>query len=363
MSGLNSSNYNGVQNPGGVPNPTTPAVKVSTVTATASAGIPSSTNATSSSLRYSRRYIDWNRLSFAYHASGSQDTFDSESGLQVTTEITAGRQALNLSTLYGCAPQTYCISCVPYLSNGSLFSLLDTALSATVVNPDRADVARLIIINTGSVRFDLVQGPFDLDSAFITSPFNDGFQYLPDVPYSIASQVLPILNAGPYQRKRRDLSTPDFNFDYFTGADGCTDENSLSHQHQSHTELNSRSVTRRQIPPAAIFPGYVTTDDFGTDGDDTAHTAIPHYSIPNDLQSNASFPTDGSTPETVDLIFLDFIGPGYVLPALQKLGSNYTTSDISYYLPSSFTTNSYLPAYAQQAWSKGPCAVGQPVGG
>lgn len=167
MSGLESDTYTGLQNPRGVPNPTTPAVKLSTATASASAGLPFPTNATSSALRYSRRYIDWNRLSFAYHAGGSQDTFDYHSGLRVSSEITSDRQALNLSAFYGCAPQTYCISCVPYRSNGSLFSLLDKALAATVVNPDRADVARLIIINTGSVRFDLVQGPFTYDDSFI----------------------------------------------------------------------------------------------------------------------------------------------------------------------------------------------------
>lgn len=183
------------------------------------------------------------------------------------------------------------------------------------------------------------------------------------MPYSIASQVLPILNAGPYQKRKRDLSTADFNFDYFTGADGCTDELSPKSPSHSHPDLKARYITRRQVLPATVFPGYVTTDDFGNDGDDTKHSAIPRYSVPNDLQSNASFPADSSLPDTVDLIFLDFIGPGYVLPALQKLGANYSTSDLNYYLPQSFTTNSYLPQYAQQAWSKGPCAVGEPVGG
>lgn len=359
MSGLKSDNYTGVQNPHGVPNPTTPAVKVSTATA----GMPSSTNATSPSLRYSRRYIDWNRLSFAYHASGSQDSFDYHSGLRVSSEITADRQALNLTALYGCAPQTYCISCVPFQTNGSLFSLLETALAATVVNPDRADVARLIIINTGSVRFDLVQGPFTFDDGFIVSPFEDSFEFIENVPFSIASKVLGVLNAGAYQKRKRDLSASDFNFDYFTGADGCRDESGLASSSHSQSDLKARSNTRRQIPPATIFPGYVTTDDFGSDGDDTAHSPIPHFSVPNDLQANASFPTDGSMPDTVDLIFLDFIGPNYVLPALQQLGANYSTNDISYYLPPTFTTNSYLPLYAKQTWSKGPCTVGEPVGG
>ena len=106
------------------------------------------------------------------------------------------------------------------------------------------------------------------------------------------------------------------------------------------------------------------TDDFGTDGDDTIHSRIPNYPQPNDLQANASFPTDGSEPATVDLIFLDFIADEYVIPALQSVGASYTVADVSYYLPKSFTTNSYLPAYAKLAWQANVpnCPVGEGVG-
>ena len=105
------------------------------------------------------------------------------------------------------------------------------------------------------------------------------------------------------------------------------------------------------------------TDDFGTDGDDTIHSKIADYPQPNDLQANASFPSDGSEPETVDLIFLDFIA-SYVIPALNSVGASYTTADVSYYLPKTFTTNSYLPAYAKIAWQANVpnCPVGEGVG-
>lgn len=105
-------------------------------------------------------------------------------------------------------------------------------------------------------------------------------------------------------------------------------------------------------------------DDFGTDGDDTIHSKIPYYPQPNDLQANASFPTDGSEPESVDLIFLDFIADEYVIPALNSAGANYTMADVSYYLPQTFTTNSYLPAYAKMAWQANVpnCPVGEGVG-
>ncbi|KAI9814197.1 MAG: hypothetical protein M1827_003363 [Pycnora praestabilis] len=369
MSGIKSSNFTGNQEPRGVPNPTQPALKVNaataTATATASAAVLTSTNGTStnsSALVYFRRYLDWNRLTFAYHAVGSQDnTFDYHSGLRVTSEITQDRNALNLTALFGCAPATYCQSCQPFGAPGNIFSLLEVALSTVVVNESRADVPRLIIINTGSVRFDLVKGPFTYDDSFIVSPFTDGFQFIPNVPYNIASQVLGILNGGPLE-KRQDLSSRSFGFTPLTllDQDNCLDP-PITHDHLSARSYAGGRTLRRQS--TALTPGYTTTDDFGSDGDDTPHSKIPYYSQPDDLQANASFPTNGSLPETVDLIFLDFIAE-YILPALTGLGADYTMADVSYYLPQSFTTNSYLPAYAKIAWQAGVpnCPVGEGVG-
>jgi 2',3'-cyclic-nucleotide 2'-phosphodiesterase (5'-nucleotidase family) len=196
MTGVNSTTYTGNLLPAGVPNPSTPAIKNATATATASAGLAAYTNSTTvtSGPFYARRYLDWNRLTFAYHAEGSQDgTFDTDRGLTVTSDITRTRTQENLTALYGCAPATWCQDCAPFGSEGNIFTLLSTALAATVINESRADTPRLIIINTGSVRFDLVEGPFTYDDSFIVSPFSDGFQYLPDVPYDLASQVLGIL--------------------------------------------------------------------------------------------------------------------------------------------------------------------------
>jgi len=141
--------------PRGVPNPTQPAVNA---TARNSTG-----NTSTSNLLYQRRYLDFNRLTFAYHAVGSQDkTFDYHSGERVTELITTDRKKLNLTALYGCAPATYCQSCKPFGAEGNIFPLLATALAATVINQSRAANPRLILINTGSVRFDLVKGPFTL---------------------------------------------------------------------------------------------------------------------------------------------------------------------------------------------------------
>ena len=173
MSGIKSSNYKGKANPAGVPNPTLPAVNLTK-------GAPA--QPVTNKLRYSRRYLDWNRQTFEYHAVGSQiSTFDVSPGPGVSAEITADRKMLNLTKLLGCAPQTWCISCAPYLSENSIYSLLITALPLTVINPARNSTPHLIILNTGGVRFDLVEGPFTDDDSYIVSPFTDHFVYLPDV--------------------------------------------------------------------------------------------------------------------------------------------------------------------------------------
>lgn len=215
-----------------------------------------------------------------------------------------------------------------------------------------------------SAGFDLVKGPFTFDDSFIVSPFTDGFQFIPSVPYKVASQVLPILNAGAFEKRNSEL---EFNFPQ--RADDCMERmtafqhDALGLKRQAHVHRDmTRGLDRRS---ETVTPGYVTSDDFGSDGDDTVHSAIPSYPQPNNIQANASFPTDGSLPDTVDLIFLDFIGSKYVIPALQKVApGQYTASDISYYMPKTFTTNSYLPAYAKKAWQANVpnCPVGEGVG-
>jgi hypothetical protein len=366
ISGIESSTCEAPHNPEGVPNPTRSAVPPpSTGTASASVHLPTST--TPSNLRYARRYLDWNRNTFSYHAKGSQQytSFDTEKGVQVTSEITSARKTLNLTNLYGCAPATYCQYCKPFLADGNIFKLLQTALATVVVNETRKDTPRLIIINTGSVRFDLAKGPFTYDDSFIVSPFQDSFQFIPDVPYEQASKVLDILNAGPFQKKKRDLNTADFNFSpLLMDRDTCIDP-PLTHQYDGLTRRSKQGgrLIRRQS--TAPTPGYTTLDDFGTDGDDTVHSKIPNYSQPNDLQANASFPIDGSMPKTVDLVFLDFIA-SYIVNALNTpdVGGAFSLSQVSYYITKEFTTNSYLPAYAKVAWQDNVpnCPVGEGIG-
>lgn len=315
------------------------------------------TNTSTSGLVYSRRYLDWNRRTFEYHATNSQaSTFDYHSGLRVSSDITAVRKKLNLTSLYGCAPETYCASCKPFGAAGNIFTLIPLALGATVINASRSDVARYIIINSGSIRFDLVKGPFTYDDSFIVSPFNDAFQYIPSVPYNMARKVLAGLNGAVLPDKRSEglvySSMPQV-------KDSCVDP-TISLITGSTSELKTRGITRRQ---SITTPGYVTTDDFGTDGDDTPHTKIPSYTQPNYIQGNASFPTDGTNPDVVDVVFFDYFA-SVVVKVLNGFGGAYTMADVQYYVDQSYTAQNYLPDYAKLEWQANVpnCPVGEGVG-
>ncbi|KAJ6111171.1 hypothetical protein N7486_003406 [Penicillium sp. IBT 16267x] len=129
-------------------------------------------------MKLTRRWLDWNRLTFAYHAVGSQSTFSAPKGLQVTQGITDDRKSLNLTFTYGCAPRSYCISCKPY-GEGNIYTLVQKAAAATVVNPDRGGKWRVIIVNQGAIRYDLVQGPFTVDDSYIVCPYTSTFNTSP----------------------------------------------------------------------------------------------------------------------------------------------------------------------------------------
>ncbi|GJC83614.1 secreted protein ARB_01864 [Colletotrichum liriopes] len=322
LTGVKSNNYKGTLHPKGVPHPSQKAISVATKTASSS--LASATG--NSSITYFRRYLDWNTLTFEYHAVGSQGkAFNTSKGVSVSQNITATRKNLNLTSLYGCAPQTWCINCAPFMSNASVFSLTTAALAATIITEERASTPRIIIANTGHIRFDLAQGPFDYDSSFIVSPFTDGFQYIPDVPWAFARQVTDGLESGNFpSKKKRFLTAGSFGFSQLYRP-ACDKRPLLE------AFVRRGRIVRRQT----VTPGYTTSDDFGTDGDDTIHSEIPIYDYPDFFQANGSFPIDGrlSDEAKVDLIFLDYVA-GSVISVLRSLGANYTSADVSYYLPS-----------------------------
>ncbi|EFX00037.1 phosphoprotein phosphatase [Grosmannia clavigera kw1407] len=337
MSGFDTDNsgYHGVHEAHGVPNPTRKATA----------------NATGPWI-YARRYLDWNRYTFSFHAVGTGSSnatgFDYHSGLAVTDDIRRDRSSQRLGELYGCVPDFYCQTCVPFGNETNIFTPLSDALGTSVVNTDRADRARMVYSNTGGIRFDMYKGPFTYDDNFIVSPFRDAFLYIPDVPYSLAEGLLNGLNNGGVDKRDGPLALADTAA--LLGRDSCVDpiagvtrrddiSGSSSHDH-------GHGIVRRQVTTETA--GYTTTDDFGSDGDDTAHQKIPYYSIPNYFMGTGGFPESGD-PEKVDVIFVDFI-ESFVL---DYLGSAYNSSMVTYYISENFTSQDYLLPYVKSNWQTG----------
>lgn len=248
MSGFNETNsgHTGAANPSGVSNPTRKAIAAT-----------SNQTETTSPFVYARRYLDWNRYTFQYHAVGSS-SFDTPAGLNATDEVAAIRTQQRLGEVYGCVPAFYCQTCVPFGDPTNIFTVMTDAASEIVVNPNRADKARMIFANTGGIRFDMHKGPFTYDDNFIVSPFRNVFKYIPGVPFADASNLIHQLNGGGADK--RSLSSMDANMLF--GRDACVDpEVGLARRDAS--DSSPLGIGRRQVQET---DGYTTTDDFGTDG-------------------------------------------------------------------------------------------------
>lgn len=277
---------------------------------------------------FTRRYIDSNLYSFQHHTNLTAEEFETEHGKNVTAQLASAREILDLDKTYGCAPKDYWMARTPASSNDSIFHLLETqVLPAAVVNSTRADNPRLIITNTGAIRFDVFKGPFTRDATFIVAPFTSGFRYIPDVDYDKAKKILTILNHGGtiLQTAGNDLEvdaellaqaetemppvwelrSPDqIPQSQLINADVVATQHSVHDQ----TPL-APAKDDSPDPKLPLTPGYTTHDDAGTTGDDTLHSPIKFYNVPNCIQASSFDAASTTTPEKVDLVYIDFVEP------------------------------------------------------
>lgn len=301
------------------------------------------------SLSFNRRYIDNNLYGMYYHTGRNETTFPTKKGKRVSESIARARKALNLDYAYGCAPRDLWMSRAKFPSNESIYSWIqEELLPGIVVNEKRKDKARLAIVNTGGIRFDIFAGKFTLDSTFIVSPFTSNFKYVPDVPYNVASRVIDILNTGSHILSEgvdtRFLTIPE---QMFTAEVSKEDEKS---EEERRLELRSIQEPLGKTEKQDLIYGYTTKDDIGTDGDDTVHEPLQFYKVPNCVQSEIGFPEKGD-PETVDLVFIDFIQP-WVMPALKFSGGDFTDDDVQDYMEGTFTYN--MAEWISKNW-QGDC--------
>ncbi|KAF5877366.1 putative ser thr protein phosphatase family protein [Botrytis fragariae] len=284
------------------------------------------------SMSFQRRYIDNNLFGYHFHTGLNDTTFPTEHGKNVSNSIAKARKALNLDHNFGCAPKDLWMSRAKYPSKDSLFSWLgDEVMPDVVYRLDRKDVPTIAITNTGAMRFDIFKGAFTRDTTFIISPFVSKFLYIKDVPIAAAEQVLPLLNSGgniflSSNLDINNLAPPEhlsYKTDILAPSIPISD---LSPPSNAQSPLFSSSSTQKP----ELIPGYTTKDDNGSDGDDTIHSPITFHRVPNCIESRINIPSINSNPETVDLVFIDFIKP-WILVALRFSGADYTDEDVNSY--------------------------------
>jgi 2',3'-cyclic-nucleotide 2'-phosphodiesterase (5'-nucleotidase family) len=316
---------------------------------------------TSASLKFARRYIDNNLFSFYHHSSKNTSTFPTDRGEKVSKQIAKARNTLNLSKKYGCAPTTLYVNRVPYPSNSSIFSwLADSVFPQQLARSPRATRANkkaLAITNTGAIRFDIFKGPFTLDTEFLVSPFTSGFRFVPDVPLREAGRVLELLNGkGPIvQAVAMDQGLPAWILappEQMDGRAGRLDSNHRNRWQElreAGESMSLRDMGQKVMQLVKgdsdenLRPGYTTVDDMGSDGDDTEHSHVDFFNVPNVVQASIGFelpPSIADVPddETVDMVYSDFVQP-WIIMALQYLGLKIEEKDTAVYYDGKSMTN------------------------
>ena len=301
---------------------------------------------TTTSPSFFRRYIDNNLFSLYHHSGYNETTFHSEHGRNVSKLIQQSRSELELDETFGCAPDDLWMSRAKYPSNGSIFTWLEEEVMPEAVNDtSRADKARLILLNTGAIRFDIFKGAFTKDSTYIVSPFTSGFHYIPNVPYDKAKQVLKLLNSvgEMFESSTQALSLATL---------GPPEQ--LGRTKDVGFELGSMQTRNDVQVPLSGFedlrPGYTTKDDAGNDGDDTVHSSISFYRVPNCIQSTVNPLNKSLDDETVDLVFNEFI-QSYIILALEFLSLDYSDKDVSQYMYGENFTN-MLAKWISKNWAR-----------
>ena len=309
-------------------------------------GLPSKAGQThiSANPTFFRRYIDNNLYSLYHHSGHNETTFHSDHGRNVSRMIQASRSQLDLDETFGCAPDDLWMSRAPYPSNSSIFTWLENEVLPEAVNETtRANRPRLILLNTGAIRFDIFKGAFNKDSTYIISPFTSGFHYIPNVPYDKAKQVLGLLNRVGEMFENSATSS---SLEGLAAPEQLRRIEEAEYEHaQSQREIHEQMSLSGSED---LRPGYTTKDDAGDDGDDTVHSPISFYRVPNCIQSTVNPLNISLDDAKVDIVFNEFV-QSYILLALNFLGLEYSDKDVSRYMYGENFTN-LLAKWISKNW-------------
>ncbi|EKM81183.1 hypothetical protein AGABI1DRAFT_72051 [Agaricus bisporus var. burnettii JB137-S8] len=306
-------------------------------------------NKCTDAIQFSRRYLDTNRVTYEYHTRKNDNKFDTSLGEKIRNGLEALSARFNLNNIFGTAPQDYFLQSVPYPSNNSLLSLYvdDVVPTALRINNTESSQPALFILNSGSLRFDLYNGPFTNNDQFTLVPFADSFRFISNISLSHATAAFNALNNAGISERRQETGDPAArHYDTIKGYErGDVDRifNNWLQRMDRETDVQRRDME-------SLTLGYVTNDSCPGIGDDIPHSPIPFFETPEFIASNP--PTgDDITPDTlIDFVYIDFIEADFleILNGLQT-GKNYTLNDTKQYSP--LLANAVLGVYAQEKWN------------
>ncbi|KAF2097123.1 Ser/Thr protein phosphatase [Rhizodiscina lignyota] len=329
--------------------------------------------------KFARRYIDNNLFSLYHHSGKNDSTFPTEHGKNTSIMISKARHKLELDSIRGCAPQDFFLNRAPYPHASSILSLLELNIlpdsMAKAPRVDKEDKKAIVLTNTGAIRFDIFKGPYTHDTEYLVSPFTSGFRYVPDVPYDKAKRVIDLMNnEGPLFDDIAKLTGLEkwmlLPPEQYQGRKDVHIEPVVESESDTQGWLDTiKSMGQTILRPVIakygdkkkdkLIPGYTTQDDLGNDGDDTVHSRIAFYNVPNCIQSPIGFnPSDEDDkpkePEVVDVAYNEFI-EAWVLLALKYLGHDVKQEDTAVFMQKTMTD--ILTEWVQEAWppKKGKC--------
>ncbi|PGH23005.1 hypothetical protein AJ80_02920 [Polytolypa hystricis UAMH7299] len=312
---------------------------------------------------FNRKYIDNNLFSFYHHTGLNESTFPTSEGTETSKMITKARHKLNLDRVYGCVPADLWMSRAKYTDKNSIYKWLqEKVIPETLFDESRSSKsAAMVITNTGAIRFDMFKGPFTQDSAYIVSPFTSGFRYTKDVPYDKATKILEVLNKQA-QIVADDIPIKGHSAPFLSSPEQQGKKETLPSfaNHKFPSDMMGQiplSDTEPEDPK--LIPGYTTTDDAGSDGDDTIHSPIDFYHVPNCIDAFIPLretksavmedPEEPPRPETVDLVYVDFIEP-WINVAAKFVGLDFDVhKDTEVYMPGA-TLGTLMIEWVEKNW-------------
>ncbi|KAF5375570.1 hypothetical protein D9615_009214 [Tricholomella constricta] len=306
-------------------------------------------NKTKKKIDFSRRYLDANRITYEYHTGLKQTNFDTSLGKSITVGLLALAKKFNLGYFYGTAPRDYTLTQDPYPSTGSALSLFiaNAVPYALAQNNPRAKIPNFIIANSGSQRFDIYSGSFTKNDLLTASPYDDPFLYIPDIPFSLAKEVLAALNKPSVKSDRAELASGSVNKIY---TEWLRDMSKVKTGKKKGASDTLGYVTRDvSLPCYLVFKALTelaTIKSCPGDGDDTPHTPLPYFPVPEYISSK---PPKVSDKTPVDLVFANIAKKPIIanLNLLQKV-KVYTPLDAQKYSP--VLLNEAIGIYAKAEW-------------